>query len=117
MPEGFTVTVKGGRTLWIDDYQCLNCGKVEEITLGPGEDPGPCECGGEREVVIDKPKDWEMKVTKGDGRIIWSEKQIEASHGKSWRETSKRPLREGGCGGRQFYDRGAGRYRPVGADG
>lgn len=116
MPNGFTVTVKGGRTLWYDDFECRDCGKVEEIALRPGETAGPCECGGERQVVIDKSKDWEMRVTKGDDRIIWSDNQIEASHGKNWRETSLRPLREGGCGGRQFYDRGASRYKTIGVD-
>jgi hypothetical protein len=116
MGKGFTVTVKGGRTLWCDDYECQECGKYWEITTGRDEAVPLCECGGKLEVVITKPKDWEFKVTKGDDRIIWSDKQIEASHGKNWRETSARPRREGGCGGRQFYDRGASRYRPVGAE-
>jgi putative FmdB family regulatory protein len=119
MPEGFSVTISGGRTIWIDDFECRGCGAYFEIMLRRDEEVRPCpDCGSELQVVITKPKDWEMKVTKSDSRIIWSEKQIEASHGKNWRETSKRPLREGGCGGRQFYDCGArSEYRPVRADG
>jgi hypothetical protein len=114
MPEGFTVTVKGGRTLWCDDYQCKSCGRVVEITLAQGEELESCECGGELEVVIDKPKAWEFGRPKGDDRIIWSDRQIESSHGKDWRETNKRRT-EGGCGARQHYDRGShGAYKPVG---
>jgi DNA-directed RNA polymerase subunit RPC12/RpoP len=106
MPEGFTVTVKGGRTLWIDDFECQDCGKYFEITLESGQSVPACEeCSGELQVVITKPKDWEFKVTKSDRRIIWDEKQIESSHGKDWRETNKRRT-EGGCGARQFYDGG-----------
>ncbi len=119
MPEGFTVTVKGGRTLWIDDFECQGCGKYFEITLERGQETPVCEeCAGELQVIITKPKDWEFKVTKSDRRIIWDEKQVEASHGLDWRETSKRPLREGGCGATQTYDGGArGAYRPVRSDG
>ncbi|MBT8428306.1 MAG: hypothetical protein KJN79_00190 [Gammaproteobacteria bacterium] len=114
MSEGFTVTVTGGRTIWIDDYRCELCGEISEVALRPGQPLQVCACGGDRHVVIDKAKDWEMKVTKGDGRIIWSDKQIESSHGKDWRETSKRPFSEGGAGARQYYDGGAGRYHPNG---
>jgi len=113
MADGFTVTVKGGRTLWCDDYECVTCGQYFELTTLRDEQVPRCECGGELRVVITKPRDWEMKVSRGDDRIIWSDKQIEASHGKDWRETNKRPRKEGGAGARQFYDRGAGRYRPV----
>lgn len=112
--KGFTTKISGGRTVWIDDYRCGLCGKTREIALRCGESPDVCDCGGKLEVTIDKPKDWEFKTSKGDDRIIWSDRQIEASHGKDWRETSKRPLMEGGAGARQFYDRGASHYRPVG---
>jgi hypothetical protein len=114
MGQGFTTTIKGGRTLWCDDYECKACGAYYELTTRREEQVPHCgECGGELEVVITKPKDWEMKVTKSDDRIIWSDKQIESSHGKDWRETNKRRT-EGGCGARQFYDGGSRRgYRPV----
>lgn len=113
MADGFTIHTRGGRTVWIDDYRCGACGKTRELTLTAGEQPERCECGGQLSVTIQKPRDWEMRATKSDRRIIWSDRQIESSHGKDWRETSARPWKEGGCGGRQYYDRGASRYRPV----
>lgn len=113
MGERFTVKVTGGRTVWIDDYRCGSCGKTREVAIKDGDPVERCECGGQLEVTIAKPKDWEMRATKSDSRIIWSDRQIEASHGKDWRQTSARPHKEGGCGARQYYDRGASRYRPV----
>lgn len=112
--DGFQIKTTGGRTVWIDDYRCGACGKTRELALGNGESAERCECGGVLEIAINKPKNWEFKVTKSDKRIIWSDKQVESSHGKGWRETSKRPFMEGGAGERQVYDRGAARYRPVG---
>ena len=114
MSQGFSVEIKGGRTVWIDDYRCETCGKTREMALRCDEGAGRCECGGTLSIAIDKPKNWEMLVTRGDDRIIWSDRQIEASHGKTWRETNNRPHMEGGAGARQIYDRGATRYRPVG---
>ena len=114
MPDGFDVKITGGRTVWIDDFRCGQCGKTREQALRCGEAPQVCSCGGAMAVTIDKPKDWDFGASKGDDRIIWNDRQIEASHGKNWRETSKRPHMEGGAGARQYYDRGASRYRTVG---
>lgn len=89
------------------DVICLQCEKVEEIELpmrGERIIP-PCSCGGERQVTFIKPRPFNIAEQTG---IIWSEKQVESSHGKDWRETPGSKRGPGGVGEKQYFHKGAG---------
>jgi hypothetical protein len=90
----------------IYDVICLECEKVEQVEMPMKDlDQIPrCACGGKRQVTFIKPTVFHIGEMSG---VIWSEKQIESSHGVRWRETSGSST-EGGCGKVQYHYR-----RPV----
>lgn len=87
------------------DYECQSCGHAEEIQR-PLNDPHPdCpQCGatgGDVFIVLISPPQTRVAEISGP---IFSEKQIESTHGRNWRNkgTSGRP---GGAGRRIFFHR------------
>jgi hypothetical protein len=95
------------RTETTYDVVCADCGEVEEIAIPMAELSNilPCACGGPRAVTFLKPTTFHMAEMTGP---IWSEKQIESSHGVGWRETPGSRRGEGGCGAVQYFHPGSG---------
>jgi hypothetical protein len=68
------------------------------------EQPQECYCGGLATYCISAPMISGERM-KGDKRLIWSDKQVEARHGPRWRDqgTTGQP---GGAGARLIFDGG-----------
>jgi hypothetical protein len=69
------------------------------------EEPLPCECGKLATYTVAAPMIGTQPGPKGDNRIIWDDRQVEASHGSRWRETPHSD-REGGAGRVMYFDPG-----------
>lgn len=84
------------------DYECSICNKEIEHEQKMADPPPEC-CGQPMKRVIKAAPLTRMAEPRG---IIWSDKQIESTHGKRWRETPGSD-REGGAGRKLFFDPGA----------
>jgi hypothetical protein len=81
------------------EVQCEKCEAVEDVDLHIDEPVPACACGGSRVRLISSPRVTRVAEISGP---IWSEKQIVASHGERWRETSKSG-RPGGDRKAEYY--------------
>lgn len=86
------------------DYRCPICGHEFEAQHKMAEEAPPCEkCGADdAEKVISVPG--AIRCVEGNvGKVFFSDRQVESSHGKNWRETAKNPYRPGGDRARQYF--------------
>jgi putative FmdB family regulatory protein len=90
----------------IYSYRCTVCDRecTAHVPYDQREQPQACYCGGLAEYHFSAPMIAGERI-KGDKRLIWSEKQVESSHGPSWRDqgTTGRP---GGAGSALIFDQG-----------
>ena len=69
------------------EFECKKCNEELEIVVGLENEDPPCpECGGELLKLISAPNIIRMAPQTG---LIYSDKQIESSHGTDWRRTTK----------------------------
>jgi len=84
-----------------NDYYCPTCDpeavRAEELEVMLADPRPSCrDCGSELDLA---PRRAPVGRFPHARKIIWSERQVEAEHGRDWRETPtsrKNPTREGG---------------------
>jgi len=87
------------------DYTCEKCGYRGSKTVHYEErEHQLCTCGVPLVYVFPAPQ-IAAEQKRGDNRLIWHEKQVEAEHGAHWREKGTTG-KEGGAGGTLYIDQG-----------
>lgn len=89
------------------DYECCKCGHGEEVQRAIADPHPPCpKCdapGGDEGFAV-QIVPIRFSVAEPNGRPIFSEAQIESSHGRDWR-TKGTTGNPGGIGRRTFFHR------------